>query len=122
MRARYLVISTVVVVVVVVAYFFAAELANPLARSEAEISRGLLSQTPIGTAYADVRTYIHSRGWFDASNQGSDGKTGPLYLRGELGEYLSIRTPFRVTVTVFWEFDEGEHLAEIRSWKTIDAF
>jgi hypothetical protein len=68
---------------------------------------------------SDVQATATKRGWYDPHFQGSDGRTTGNYVRGELGDYQGF--PFRTSVTVFWEFDAGNRLADIRIWKTTDG-
>ena len=91
---------------------------NPLRRSEERIGAWLQTQTPLGSSRESVIAYAEKKKWYDPLAQGSDGKTGAIYVRGELGDY---RTIFVTSVTVFWEFDSRSRLETIRVWKTVDA-
>jgi hypothetical protein len=93
--------------------------ANPLRRSEAGVSSWLAKRTPLGSSEEQVRAVAHQHGWYNPNLQGSDGLTSGPYIRGELGRYWSV--PFYTYVTVFWEFDSSNHLANIRIWKTTDG-
>lgn len=115
MRVRTLIIYGVVVVAAVIVFVVAS---NPLRRSEESISAWLQAQTPLGSSRESVVAYAEKRKWYDSRAQGSDGKTGAIYIRGELGQY---RTVFVTSVTVFWEFDSKSRLDKIRVWKTVDA-
>ena len=92
---------------------------NPLRRSETSIRQWLEKTTPLGSSLTDVRATATQHGWYDANSQGSDGHTTGTYIRGELGDYHGF--PFMTSVTVFWEFDAGNRLANIRIWKTTDG-
>ena len=94
-------------------------LASPLRRSEAGVSAWLAKRTPIGSSSETVRNVAQGRGWYNANLQGSDGRTSGPYIRGELGRYWSM--PFYTYVTVFWEFDSSNRLANIRVWKNTDG-
>ena len=99
---------------------FASNIAlNPLRRSDPAIRQWLEKTTPLGSTLAEVQATAAKRGWYNPNSQGSDGKTKGTYLRGELGHYQEF---FRTSVTVFWEFDPNNRLANIRIWKTMDAF
>jgi hypothetical protein len=92
---------------------------SPLRRSESSIRRWMQKSTPLGSTLSEVQTTATQRGWYFARNQGSDGKTTDTFIRGELGDYQGL--PFRTSVTVFWEFDASNRLADIRVWKTRDG-
>ena len=113
--ARKLVIAVVVCVVALFAFLAS----NPLRRSESSIQRWLQQATPLGSSLSEVQATTTQRGWYFAQNQGSDGKTTGTFIRGELGDYQGL--PFRTSVTVFWEFDASNRLADIRVWKTTDG-
>ena len=93
--------------------------ANPLRRSQTAISSWLAKRTPLGSSSETVRAVAQQHGWYNPNLQGSDGHTSGPYIRGELGRYWSV--PFYTYVTVFWEFDSSNHLANVRIWKTTDA-
>ena len=93
--------------------------ANPLRRPEAGVSSWLAKRTPLGSSWERVRDVAQQHGWYNPNLQGSDGRTSGPYIRGELGRYWSV--PFYTYVTVFWEFDSSNRLANIRIWKTVDS-
>jgi len=105
--------------VVCIVAFVSFLASNPLRRSEAGIRHWLEKTTPLGSTLSEVQATATKRGWYNARLQGSDGRTTGTYLRGELGEYQGL--PFHTYVTVFWEFDSTDRLANIRIWKTVDA-
>ena len=113
--ARKLIIAFVVCVVALFAFLAS----NPLRRSESGVRRWLEKTTPLGSSLSDVQATATRRGWHGARNEGSDGKTTGTFIRGELGDYQGL--PFRTSVTVFWEFDASNRLANIRVWKTTDG-
>jgi hypothetical protein len=92
---------------------------NPLRRPEPNVKRWLEKITPLGSTLSDVQATAERRGWYLRNRQGSDGSTTGTYIRGELGDYQGL--PFRTSVTVFWEFDPSNRLANIRIWKTTDG-
>jgi hypothetical protein len=113
--ARNLVIAVIVCGVALLAFLAS----NPLRRSESSIRRWVQKTTPFGSNLSEVQAKITERGWYFAQNQGGDGKTSGTFIRGELGDYQGL--PFRTSVTVFWEFDASNRLADIRVWKTRDG-
>ena len=113
--ARKLIIAVVVCAVAFIVFLAS----NPLRRSESGVRHWLEKTTPLGSSLPDVQATATKRGWYDVRLQGSDGKTTGTYLRGELGDYQGF--PFRMSVTVFWEFDASNRLADIRIWKTTDG-
>lgn len=90
--------------------------ASPLRRPESSIQSWVEKETPLGSSLAEVQAEATRRGWYDPRTQGSDGRTSGTYLRGLLGEYRGLL--FVTSVTVFWEFDSNNRLANIRIWKT----
>ena len=60
---------------------------NPLRRSEERICEQVEKQTPIGSSYESVLTYMEKKEWYNSRFQGNDGKTRGIYLRGEIGRY-----------------------------------
>jgi hypothetical protein len=113
--ARKLVIAVLVCAVAFIVFLAS----NPLRRSEPSVRHWLEKTTPLGSSSSDVQAAAMKRGWYDAGLQWSDGLTTGTYLRGELGDYQGF--PFRTSVTVFWEFDASNRLADIRIWKTADG-
>jgi hypothetical protein len=115
MSIRKLIVWVTAIVVAIVGFIAAS---SPLRKSEDDIRAWLETQTPIGSSLESVISYAQKQKWYDARAQGSDGETGPIYVRGELGEYGLV---FATSVTVFWEFDSMSRLERIRIWKTVDA-
>ena len=105
--------------VVCVVGFVGCHALNPLRRSDLLVRRWLEKTTPLGSSLAEVQATATRHGWYDARAQGSDGHTTGTYIRGELGDYQGL--PFRTYVTVYWEFDTSNRLADIRIWKTTDG-
>jgi len=116
MKIKYILLCGVGIVSVIVTLVL---FSNPLRKSNSNIQAWLQEKTPLGMSYLEVKKEIEIEGWFNPNSQGSDGKTPKIYLRGELGRYLSV--PFFTYVTVFWEFDQDNRLRNIRIWKTTDA-
>jgi hypothetical protein len=112
---RKVTIAVVICAVALIAFLAS----NPLRRSESSVRHWLEKTTPLGSSLADVQATATKRGWYHARSQGSDGHTTGAYLRGELGDYQGF--PFRTSVTVFWDFDASNRLADIRVWKTTDG-
>jgi hypothetical protein len=117
--ARKLLFLSIAVAIALVVIVGCGMFNNPLRQSEAGVRDWMLKQTPLGTTSQEVRSIAEHHGWFNPNLQGSDGHTSGPYLRGELGRYWSV--PFYTYVTVFWEFDSSNRLANIRIWKTTDG-
>jgi len=113
-------ILTIAGVAIGASFVISVLLFNPLRRPDAGVRAWLLNRMPLGSSSQEVRAYAEKQGWFNVNRQGSDGHTSGTYIRGELGRYRSIR--FYTYVTVFWEFDSSNRLAEIRIWKTTDGY
>ena len=113
--ARKLIIALIVCAVALLALLAL----NPLRRPESSVRRWLEKTTPLGSTLSNVQATVTQRGWYFSQNQGSDGNTTGTFIRGELGDYRGL--PFRTSVTVFWEFDGSNQLANIRVWKTRDG-
>lgn len=108
-----------IIILVIVMLFVAFIWSNPLRRPEQSIRNWLEKTTPLGSSLTEVRVTASQPGWYDARFQGNDGCSTDNYIRGELGEYQGL--PFITSVSVFWEFDENDQLANIRIWKNRDG-
>jgi len=104
-------------------------LSTPLRRSEEHLREALLTETPLGAEFDEVRLLLNARGWLDDRHHEHIGflkqvpgrKTevvGLRSLRAHLGHY---RAPYRTDVTAFWGFDEEGKLVDIWVWKTTDS-
>jgi hypothetical protein len=120
MARKFIIASAALVVIAAVLAFYTS---SPLRRTEAGVRRWVQKSTPLGSSLSDVEAIATQRGWFSYRG-GAGGLSEPwrfagTYVRGELGEYQGL--PFRTSVTVFWEFDASNRLADIRIWKTRDG-
>jgi hypothetical protein len=98
-------------------------------RSESSIRKRLLRDTPRGSSYENVSSYLKSRGWpvqewsggYEIPNfeHAPSRKVGQRVIKAYLGHYQGL--PWRVDVDCFWAFDERERLIDISIDKQTDA-
>ena len=124
-------ISVSLAAVAVIAVFVGALVSrNPLRRSEAHIRERLLHDNPLGSHFADVRSWLESRGWRDPGHHEQVGLywqdpgrasevVGVMSIGSHLGHYRGV--PWRVDVEAFWAFDDQGRLIEVKVRKNADS-
>jgi len=109
-------------------------LSNPLRRAEEKIKSDILIITPIGTSIEEVVKAVEGKdkweigqlrnfGYSMRDGRPSDGSNGGLQIgeksfRALIGSYLNIQ---KVTVVVYWGFDENDELINVAVGKEVDA-
>ncbi|MEN6385923.1 MAG: hypothetical protein ABFD79_12105 [Phycisphaerales bacterium] len=130
-KIQFLKISSLSLLITLAVLLFIV-LSNPLRRSEENIKNRLLSKTPLGTQFSEVKKYIKKQGWeidtFEDENRGFLDQrehelkvVGEKSIRASLGDYHDIQMGYKANVTVFWGFDKDSRLIDIWVWKTWDA-
>jgi hypothetical protein len=101
-------------------------------KSEDNIRVSLLKQTPLGSSYQDVRSFLKKKRWLDESYFGEHSGfakqeggppviVGVSSLSGQLGTYRTLPYFLETDVTAFWGFDANNQLIDIWVWKTTDG-
>ena len=102
----------VITIIFCIIALFALLASNPLRRSEASIQRRLLGITPLGTSFSQVEAIVKRRGW----GQDIRGTGYGTYIYGDLGHYQTF--PYRMWVSVSWDFEGSTNLTSIRVSKS----
>jgi hypothetical protein len=98
-------------------------------RSEQDIRKKLLRETPPGTPYQTVLDYVRKQGWpvteeprgYEVKRLGSTPAkiVGKRTIKAYLGGYQGM--PWKKDVECFWAFDEQDKLIDIFVEKQADA-
>ncbi len=126
MRASIIIVVAIVLVLLVVAWCIPNRLADvQWFRSDASIRAGLLRAVPVGTPFAEVRSYFERtfrvrQAMPDTHAVDQHGRPlgGRGYLRVHLGGYWLV---FRIDVEAIAAFDDDGRLRDVLVFKTTDA-
>jgi hypothetical protein len=133
-RCKFVVVSVIAVMIVGSLSCCVLPLFNPLRKPEEQIRASLLKETPPGTAYDKVKSYIVSQGWDHQSfihpdpflhpeEQGKDKTKSIMATLGSFGQLpWEHGFPFAVVVTAHWTFDARDALTDIGVSTYLDGF
>lgn len=128
------IIAIIIILVLILVIFEVVKTwSNPLSRSEVQLRKNLLVETPVGTPMNEVEQFIRSKkDWeieyidkdngFTPPTKTSKVKIGVKSIRVFIGQYSSISDLYFITsVTVFYGFNERSELVDIWVWKDTDT-
>lgn len=120
-KTKYILI-TLIIILIVIASVVIIELQNPLRKSKEEIRESMLKLTPIGTSMDDVLKVIKDNEKWETmyvsfeNGFSKPGSRNPCTIVGDklvrvlAGRYIDF---FKVSVSVYWGFDENSKLIDI---------
>ena len=127
---RKIITYVLVVLAIIIMIIIVIALANPLRKSQEQITKDILKLTPIGTDIKDVVHVIETNEkWEWSGHINPNGflkqpappeprtTVGTQSIRVLIGDYRNI---FVTSVTVFWGFDENSKLVDVWVWKNTD--
>src|SRR5215471_3680213 len=107
------VLTAVTVVALGLVCIVASVAVNPLRRSESDIRKWLLKQTPLGSTRNDVLVVVKKRGWSlhpEYRGRFINGSVPTSGFGAELGTYTGFPD---TNVDAYWNFSPTDHLAEV---------